>query len=624
MARETLAMAIAPSSWMEDDGSVGFVAYAGAMVDRYDWTTGQSYKMQLMVTPEAIDLGRFAGGAAPFLDAHESDEVGCVLGVVLPDTIEIMDGQLRCRVKLSVNPDNAGIVADIKAGVLRNCSVGFDILASEVMEATATTPKVVTVTRWQPFELSLVAVGADPKAQSFHKAEEGQKMNEIKHPATPSVDVEALRAEGARNERERLAAIDTAAKATKAPAELVSQLKANGTSADEARRQLLDRAAAVSDAVDTAPAARFEVGPTAGEKLRSGVVSALLAKANPGKAAFALTGEGQRFVGRRTADIARMYLAAMGHDVTTLNDAGAIKRAFFAHSTSDMPDLLGDAIGKSLLAAYAELPAQYQSFCAQVPFSGIYDYKPIVMSGVSAIGDVPEGSDYPEIALKESQETVSQNKGGQIVAISLEMLLKDNLDGLSRLPAAQAAAARRREHQKIADILNANSGTGKTMADSQHLFAAAHANIKATGVGAAPSASSLDATEQLIGKQTGLNGELLGLEGAVIVVPRALRNTAEQLFSPRYMPTQASGALTPSQLSMQVQAFNWLTSDIQWYVFANPAIAPVIVYGYPDNTDPLSLSIEDSFGNDTRKYKVTHWFGAGVADFRGAALNQGA
>ena len=75
---------------------------------------------------------------------------------------------------------------------------------------------------------------------------------------------------------------------------------------------------------------------------------------------------------------------------------------------------------------------------------------------------------------------------------------------------------------------------------------------------------------------------------------------------------------------MQVQAFNWLTSDIQWYVFANPAIAPVIVYGYPDNTDPLSLSIEDSFGNDTRKYKVTHWFGAGVADYRGAALNQGA
>lgn len=620
MPAQRFAAEVAPMSFSQDDGSVGFIAYAGAVVDRYDWTTNTTYKMQLAVTPEAIDLTRFDGGAAPLLDSHCDSEAGDVLGVVLPGSIEIMDGQLRCRVKLSVNPDNAGIVADVAAGVLRNCSVGFDILASEVVEATPTTPKLVTVTRWQPFELSLVPVAADPRAQSFNKATEGQIMDN-KQIATP-VDVEALRAEGARAERERLAAIDTAARATAAPADVVAKLKSDGVTADDARRQLLERAAAASDAVATAPAARFEVGPTATEKLRAGVVNALLHKANPGKQAFALSAEGQRFGTRRAVDIARLYLAAAGHDVDHLNDTRAIQRAFFSHTTSDLPDLLGDAIGKSLLQAYAELPAQYQAFAAQVPFSGLYDYKPVIMSGVGALSDIPEASDYPIASLSESQETISQEKGGQIVSISMEMLLKDNLDALSRLPAAQAAAARRREHVKIAALFSPNSNHGKTMADGVAWFNSAHSNLIASG-GGAPTAARLDATELLIANQTGLDGQKLGLEGAVIVVPRALRNTTEALFSPRYVPTTSTNALTPSQQSMSVATFNWLASDVIWYVFANPAICPTIVYGYPDNTDPLSLSLEDSFNNDCRKYKVTHWFGCGIADYRGSAMNPG-
>lgn len=619
------AAELAPTSFDEASGTVSFVAYAGAVVDRIDWMTGEAYSMTLAVTPDAIDLTRFDGGAAPFLDNHDANSTECVLGAVLPGTAEIVDGQLRCKVKLSVDPANAGKVADVKAGILRNCSVGFDILEKTVVEPSADNPrKMVTVTKWSPFELSLVPVGADPGAQSFSKAKEGQIMTENQNTvAAPAVDVAALKAEGAKAERERLSAIDTAAKATRAPAALVAKLKDDGVSADAAREQFIAHLASEGDKVQTAPATRIEVGATSSEKLRAGVVNALLHKANPGKAAFALTNEGQRFQGLRTADIARKFLEERGVSTHGLNDAKSLERAFFAHSTSDMPDLLGDAIGKSLIQMYAELPAQYQAFSAQVPFSGLYDYKPIVMSGAGSIADVAEGSDYPEIALTESQETISQVKGGQIIAITMEMLLKDNLDGLSRLPAAQAAAARRRENVKIAALFSPNTNHGATMADGVALFNSAHSNLISSG-GGVPTAARLDATELLIANQTILGGSKIGLEGSIILVPRALRNQTEALFSPRYTPTSSTSALSPSQLAMQVATFNYLASDAIWYVFANPAIAPVVVYGYPDNTDPLSLSVEDGFSNDTRKYKVTHWFGCGIADYRGAAMNPGA
>lgn len=616
----TFAAEVAPTSWDPADGSLGVIAYAGAVVDRMDWMTGERYSMVLDVTPEAVDLSRFDTGAAPLIDSHWPEEVReYVLGTVIPGSCAIADGKLTCRVKLSVDPAKAGVVADMAAGVIRNFSVGFDILAKEVTEATPTAPRSVRVTRWQPFELSAVAVAADPGAQSF--AKEGKTMELVTTPA-PALDADKLRQEGAAAERERLAAIDAAGKATKVPANLIDKAKADGISADAARAQFIAHLADEGNKTATAPGLRIEVGPTASEKLHAGAVDYLLHKANPGKAAFALTNEAQRFRGRRAADVARMYLAAKGVDVDGWNDRKALEKAFFAHSTSDFPDLLGDAIGKSLLAAYAELPKQYLPFCAQVAMPGLYDLKPIVMSGVSQLDDVAEGADYPEVALTESQETISSVKGGQIIAVTMEALLKDNLDAFSRLPAAQAAAAVRRENLKIAALFSPNTNHGSTMADGIAVFNASHSNLIASG-GAAPSATTLDATELLIANQTGLDGEKLGLEGAVIVVPRALLNTAEQLFSPRYVPTSASGVVSDRQARMALAGFNYLSSAKIWYVFANPNIAPAILFGYPDNADPLSLSIEESFKNDTRKYKATHWFACGWADHRGAAMNPG-
>jgi len=387
-----------------------------------------------------------------------------------------------------------------------------------------------------------------------------------------------------------------------------------------ARSLFIGHLAAEGNKTATSPGLRIEVGPTAGEKLHQGAVEYLLHRASPGK--VALTAEASRFRGRRVTELARMLMIIKGLDHEGLSDRSVLERTLFAHSTSDFPDILGDAIGKSLLNAYAELPKQYQQFAAQTQFSGLYDLKPIVMSGIGALQDVAEGADYPETTLTESQETISVNKKGQLVSVTLEALLKDNLDAFGRLPMALAAAAVRAENQAVADLFSPNSNHGSTMADSVAVFNSAHANLIASG-GAAPTAAGLDATEYLIASQTDGMGTKLGLEGSVIVVPRALLNVTEQLFSPRYVPTSATGVVTDRQARMAIAAFNYLASAKIWYVFANPSIAPSILYGYPDNTDPLSLSIEDSFKNDKRTWKVRQFFGCGWADYRGAAMNPG-
>ena len=97
----------------------------------------------------AIDLSR---APLPLLCAH--NERSLPIGVV--ENISIEAGKLVGTLRLSENQD--AIRRDIADGILNNLSVGY----------TITQRRRVTggyrVTKWTPFEVSLVAAGADPNA----------------------------------------------------------------------------------------------------------------------------------------------------------------------------------------------------------------------------------------------------------------------------------------------------------------------------------------------------------------------------------------------------------------------------------------------------------------------------
>jgi HK97 family phage major capsid protein/HK97 family phage prohead protease len=105
--------------------------------------------------PDAVDMSRLRNGA-PLLFNHDVDEY---VGVVESATIGA-DRKGRCVVRFSESDDGEKVWRDVQAGILRNVSVGYRIREVKLTEERDNVD-VYTVTRWEPYEVSIVTVPAD-------------------------------------------------------------------------------------------------------------------------------------------------------------------------------------------------------------------------------------------------------------------------------------------------------------------------------------------------------------------------------------------------------------------------------------------------------------------------------
>lgn len=105
--------------------------------------------------PGACDLSRLNDGGA-LLDGHDW---GRQVGVVERAWVD-SDGKGRALVRLSRNPEGEAMLTDVADGIKRHVSVGYSILQVKLVE-TRDDLDVYEVTRWQPYEISFVAVPAD-------------------------------------------------------------------------------------------------------------------------------------------------------------------------------------------------------------------------------------------------------------------------------------------------------------------------------------------------------------------------------------------------------------------------------------------------------------------------------
>ena len=102
-----------------------------------------------MHEPDAVDLSR---APLPLISSHDNRS----LPVGIVEGLKVIGGKLKGLLRISKSQDQ--IWTDIQDGILRNLSVGY-FVKSRKRTATG-----FLVTKWQPYECSLVAAGADPGA----------------------------------------------------------------------------------------------------------------------------------------------------------------------------------------------------------------------------------------------------------------------------------------------------------------------------------------------------------------------------------------------------------------------------------------------------------------------------
>jgi ATP-dependent protease ClpP protease subunit len=331
------------------------------------------------------------------------------------------------------------------------------------------------------------------------------------------------------------------------------------------------------------------------------------------------------FRGMTLLEIARASLARAGVKTDGM-DKRALVAAAFTTSTSDFPILLENTMHKTLQAAYATAEDTWRRFCAVGSVSDFRAHKRYRVGGLSNLEAKTELGEYRNKTIPDGEKaTITAGTKGNIINISRESIINDDLGAFVGLSAALGRAAKRTIEADVYALLALNTATGPTLDDGVVMFHADHANIAATG--GAPTVEIVDAMRQQMAKQMDVNSvDYLDLRPALWLGPLSLGGKAREINGAEYNDDSQKYQRKPNivrGLFRDVVDTPRL-SGTRWYMFADPSVAPVIEVAFLDGVQEPFLEMEEGFDTDGARWKVRLDYGVAGVDFRGAVTNAGA
>lgn len=223
-------------------------------------------------SPTSIRLGRLQAGGAVLMDHDTRDQVGVVESVRID-----ADRVARAVVRFGRSVRASEVFQDVIDGIRRNVSVGY-MVHNAVLVEKRDGVETYRVNDWEPYEVSLVSVPADPTVGV------GRNATPAAAPAPPpkievkesNVDGTTPSTNGADVERRRTAEIIAIADAYAKYnlRDLAHQAITSGQSVEEFRTAAMERMAA-------APKPTANIGMSDGEQRKYSLVRAIAALANP-------------------------------------------------------------------------------------------------------------------------------------------------------------------------------------------------------------------------------------------------------------------------------------------------------------------------------------------------------
>lgn len=160
-----------PATFNEESRTVDVVFATESPVLRSS-NRGDFYEV-LNINEQSIRMDRLNAGA-PVLNDHKADDLSDVIGVV--ERAWIQNSTAYASIKFSDREFVKPIIQDVKDGILRNVSVGYRIWRMEKEDDNKEVPTYRAMD-WQPFEISLVSIPADSRAQIRHFETEEEKQD---------------------------------------------------------------------------------------------------------------------------------------------------------------------------------------------------------------------------------------------------------------------------------------------------------------------------------------------------------------------------------------------------------------------------------------------------------------
>lgn len=607
---------------------------------------------------DAIDMSR-AGSGLPLLLNHDNRSlpVGRVDGIHLGN-----DKKLRGQFKFSDATQEARDAwALVEDGTLADVSISYRIMDYEQRGKSDT----YNVTRWQPFEVSMVSVPADrtvgvgrsEELAIVPKTKEVPVMDKDKIVTEPNSsdildDIKARNAAGyqlgAKAERERLTGIENAvALVSRSMPHLSAEIEqlAAVCREDESRNADTFNAAALALigqgntplAQEGQAAARaiephtgitrnsvFHQGQDGVEKQARGMELALLEKS--GIKVDAEKMEGNQFRGWSLLDIADTCLRNAGIDTRGMSREQIAKRAIAAraieggaanYATTDFPAVTENVATKLVFAGFEEAEVTWDQWCSVGSAPDFKSYSVPRLSAYSSLPVVAENAVYTEGTLLDEKESGAIVKYGSLLSLSWEAVINDDQSMFARNAGRMGEAAARTIDEGVYAYLLANG----LMGDGIALFAAGHSN---TGTNALD-LSGVVATRVGMGRQTDENSVLLGILMRTVLVPLELQDAATELATADNLPivfgadTAATVRANTVRGTFNVVATPRLTDANDWYGLARSGQAIEVVFLNGQRAPTLEQEMGWSY--DTMNWKVRMPFDVIAVDWRGMYRN---
>jgi hypothetical protein len=437
-------------------------------------------------------------------------------------------------------------------------------------------------------------------------------------------------------ERERITGIQSAVRTAKLPDAFGADLVERGVDINAARAAVINELARISAADTKGANVNITMGEDATDKALRGASNWMLVKAGAAASVAAHTkqpvGDAGEFRGMTLLDLARHFLEIGGTQVRGLSKMDLVARAFttrgsITQSTSDFTVLLENVMHKILQASFAITPDTWSRFCAVGSVSDFRAHNRYRLGNFSGLDTVAENGEFKNKSIPDAEkESITATTKGNIINVSRQMIINDDMGGFSLLLSQLGRAAKLSVERDVYALLALNSGLGPTLGDSVAMFDAAHANIS---TGAALTAAAIDADRVKMAQQMDQNSnEYLDLRPAILVLAVGLGGQARIINQSVYDPdTVANKAqMKPNAvvgLFRDIVDTPRLGSSTRRYLFADPAIAPVIEVAFLEGQSEPVIETQDGWRVDGTEMKVRYDYAVGGVGYHGAVTNAG-
>jgi hypothetical protein len=615
---------------------------------RSDPFDGDYYEV-LSMRPGAVRMQRLASGRSPILDNHRAASAADQLGVITRGAVR--DGQVVIDGKLTQADVATPLAQSIGDGVAVNVSVGYRVHRSERSKGADGIP-IITRTDWEPIEVSLVPVAADPetyirnqrgrtmpqaarrKVQRATRAEPDVPIDEHeddiietrdgddvemrsaddRHDDPPPRQVMSRRAETMARSIARQHGLDNA---------FVARCIDRGMTLQTFRGAVLDELAVRSA---TAPRQRVQHTMGRGDDTLdnpnfrgTAIRDALLARMAGKPAAGAAT------------EFRSLSLLQMGAECVQMRGerpdwsshdkllAQIFTRAAGMHSTSDFPGIVSNVANKRVLDTYQAAVGPWLALSRQRPAS---DFKPLTLL---RLGEHPvlkknlEGEEIKYVTRTEGKEAYAVETYAGKMALTRKLLINDDAGAFDDMAVAQGRAASETVNSLFVALFIANNGAGANLGDGNPLYTTTRGNKAASG--GAIDVTTLGAGRQALRLMKGLDGKTpIGVTPKHVVVGPAKETEAELVLAD----------LAAAQVSDQNPFAGKLTLHVEprftgnaWRIFADPSELEVLNHSYLNGQDGPIVDMQEGWDVLGVEFRVILDFGAGLVDWRGTYLNPG-